>query len=65
MDRNEHIGRAGTGKYLGYIWDGQRWVDPQGRPGQFDPWQRTSTPMKALLIGLAFVGIIALAVWMY
>lgn len=54
-------GQAGTGKYEGYVWDGRKWVGPDGRAGRFDPWQRTSLPLRVLLVGLAAVAVVVLA----
>ena len=48
------VGTAGSGKYLGYVWDGRAWVDPIScKPGKFNPWDRTHWAWRAVFIVLA------------
>jgi hypothetical protein len=48
------IGTPGSGKYLGYVWDGRKWVDPIScKPGKFNPWDRTHWAWRVLFIAIA------------
>jgi hypothetical protein len=54
-------GARGTGQFEGYTWDGRRWVADDGTVGRFDPWQRTSLPLRIGLVLVAVAGVVYLA----